>query len=184
MDTLPTLETQRLLLRPFMLTDAEAVQGILSDPRVTAMLLDIPRPFTRDDAVNWIRGRDMGILRDELYTFAITCRDDGEVMGCIDLEVIAEHRRADMAYWLGSPYWNQGIATTAARRVIHFGFETLNLNRIYAQCLTENLASARVMQKAGLKYEATFRQSIYKDGRFADIAVYGLLRADYMFDQS
>ena len=179
MDALPTLETERLILRPFVPADAGAIQGILSDSRVTATLIGIPNPFEREDADQWIRAGYAGILRDELLPFAVVCREDKQVMGCIDLEITPEHYRADMAYWLASPHWNRGYASEAARRIVRFGFETRGLNRIYAQCLVENRASARVMEKAGLKYEATFRQSIYKDGRFADMAVYGLVRADF-----
>ena len=98
MDALPTLETERLILRPFEPTDAGAIQGILSDPQVTTTLLGIPSPFEREDADQWIRAGHAGILLGELLPFAIVCREDGQVMGCIDLEVNAEHRRADMAY--------------------------------------------------------------------------------------
>jgi ribosomal-protein-alanine N-acetyltransferase len=179
MNRLPTLETERLILRQFERSDQGAVQRILSDPRVSATLLDIPEPFLLSDAELWIRGGHAGIVDNELLPFAIVRWEDDQVMGCIDLEINAEHRRADMAYWIGSGYWGHGYTSEAARRIVCYGFQTLKLNRIYAQCLAHNVASARVMQKAGLKYEATLRQSTLKNDRLVDMVVYGLLRSDY-----
>jgi [ribosomal protein S5]-alanine N-acetyltransferase len=179
MKTLPTLETERLILRQFELSDQSSVCAILSDQRVTATLLDIPEPFEMHDAALWIRAGHVGIARDDLYPFAIIRREDQQLLGCIDLQITIEHRRADMAYWIGAAYWRKGYTSEAARRIVRFGFEVLNLNRIYAQCLTTNIASSGVMQKAGLKYEATLRQSTYKGGTFVDMAVYGIVRSDY-----
>src|SRR5262245_19438008 len=132
MKTLPIFETERLILRQFELSDQKAVQRILSDPQVTATLLDIPEPFLPSDAELWIRGGHAGIAADELFPFAIVRREDQQILGCIDLEVKAEHRRADMAYWIESAYWRQGYTSEAAQRIVCFGFEMLNLNRIYA----------------------------------------------------
>ncbi len=179
MDRLPVLETERLTLRQFEFYDRVAVMNILSDPKVTATLLDIPEPFHFDDADMWIRAGHAGIAMDLLYPFAIIRRDDNALLGCVDLEQDSEHRRADMAYWIGSAHWRQGYTSEAARRILQFGFEALNLNRVYAQCLIHNASSSGVMQKIGLKYEATLRQSTVKSGKSVDMAVYGLCRAEY-----
>jgi RimJ/RimL family protein N-acetyltransferase len=179
MDRLPVLETERLTLRQFEFYDRVAVMNILNDSQVTATLLDIPEPFHFDDADMWIRAGHAGIALDHLYPFAIVRRDDNALLGCVDLEKDSEHRRADMAYWIGSIHWRKGYTSEAAACILRFGFETLDLNRIYAQCLVHNVASAGVMKKIGLKYEATLRQAMVKNGQFIDMAVYGLCRADY-----
>ncbi|MBZ0279368.1 MAG: GNAT family N-acetyltransferase [Anaerolineae bacterium] len=179
METLLTLQTERLLLRPFTADDRSAVQAILGDQTVTRTLLDIPYPFTSEDADFWIRAGHAGIQTNLLFPFAMTRRADGLLIGCIDIELQPEHRRGDIAYWLAPAHWGQGYTTEAARRIIQFGFEDLGLNRVYAQCLRTNVASARVMQKAGLRYEATLRHSTIKDSAFVDIDVYGLLRTDF-----
>lgn len=179
METLPTLETERLLLRPFTADDRSAVQTILGNQIVTRTLLDIPYPFTTEDADFWIRAGQAGVQMDMLFPFAMTRRADHLLIGCIDIELQPEHRRGDIAYWLTPAHWRQGYTTEAARRIIRFGFEELGLNRVYAQCLRTNVASARVMQKAGLRYEALLRQSTIKDGAFVDIEVYGILRPDF-----
>jgi RimJ/RimL family protein N-acetyltransferase len=178
MNTPLTLETARLLLRPFESTDAHSVQRILNDERVSATLLDIPHPFTLEAAHNWIETVRRGGERGDAFVFALIRKRHPLLIGCIDIEVNGEHRRGDMAYWLGAEHWGQGYTTEAARRIVHFGFESLGLRRIHAQCIRSNIASARVMEKAGLRYEALLRESALKDGIYVDVAVYGLTRAD------
>jgi RimJ/RimL family protein N-acetyltransferase len=77
------------------------------------------------------------------------------------------------------PYWNQGYATEAARRVIAWAFEDLRLNRVYARYLLRNPASGRVMRKAGLRPEGTFPQDALKNGVFEDLGQCGLVRSEY-----
>jgi hypothetical protein len=174
-----TLETERLLLRPFTMRDRDDLHHILSDPQVTATLLDVPEPFTLSDAADWIRYAQDGAATGSLYAYAMVAKHDAALLGWIDLEIEREHRRGDMAYWLGQPYWGRGFASEAARCMVRFGFETLDLNRIYAQCIASNSASARVMQKAGMRYEATRRHGTRKGEQFYDLHVYGMTRADY-----
>jgi RimJ/RimL family protein N-acetyltransferase len=173
-----TLETPRLLLRPFELADAPCVQRILDDERVSAALLDTPHPFTLEAAHNWIQTARRGGERGDAFVFALIRKRHPLLIGCIDIEVNGEHRRGDMAYWLDPEHWGQGFTTEAARRIVRFGFESLGLHRIHAQCIRSNTASARVMEKAGLHYEALLRESALKDGIYVDVAVYGLTRAD------
>ena len=77
------------------------------------------------------------------------------------------------------PYWNRGFATEAARAILAFGFESLELNRIYALHMTVNPASGRVLHKAGMRHEGTLRQSVVKWGDHKDIGVYGILAKEW-----
>ncbi len=174
-----TLETPRLLLRPFEPSDVYSVQQILGDPRVSAALLDTPYPFTVEDAHRWIEIARRGGDRGDAFVFALVRKHHPLLIGCIDIEVNGEHRRGDMAYWLSPEHWGQDYTTEAARRIVCFGFESLGLRRIHAQCIRTNVASARVMEKVGLRPEALLRQSTLKDGIYVDVAIYGLTREDY-----
>lgn len=80
---------------------------------------------------------------------------------------------------MGVPYWGQGIATEAVAALIAQGFDTLDLNRIYATHFARNPASGRVMQKAGMVFEGILRQHLRKADRFEDLVRYGILRSDY-----
>src|SRR5882724_1552863 len=95
-NTLPKLKTERLILRQFEMTDRQAIRVILSDTKVNSMLLNIPDPFLLADADLWIRGGHAGIAKGDLFPFAIVRQEDDRVLGCIDLELNIENRRADM----------------------------------------------------------------------------------------
>ena len=176
MATRASLETERLLLRPFRRTDAETVQAILGNPLVTATLLDIPEPFERVDAEIWIGLEQAARKRGERFSFAVVLKTNKLLIGCADIEVQAQHNRGDIAFWLEPGCWGRGLATEAAARMLRYGFDTLSLHRVYAQCMRTNFASARVMEKIGLKYEATLRQHSLKDGGWVDMVVYGVTR--------
>jgi ribosomal-protein-alanine N-acetyltransferase len=82
------------------------------------------------------------------FTFAIILKDTREVIGEITLHLIDPAKKyAQLAYWIGEPFWNQGLMTEAASAVLKYGFETLGFNLIYADCYADHIASQRVMIK-------------------------------------
>ena len=173
----PTLRTERLLLRPFRLEDASAVQQLAGAREVADTTLSIPHPYLDGMAEAWIGTHVDAWERQKRVTFAITSEADG-VVGAIALSLTLAHRRAELGYWVGQPFWNRGYATEAARAVLTFGFEALGLNRIHASHLTRNPASGRVMVKAGLRLEGTFREHVVRWGHAEDLCEYAILRAD------
>ena len=102
------------------------------------------------------------------------------LIGIIALEFNHLARLAELGYWLGVPYWNKGYATEAARAVVEYGFKVLRLNRIQARHMTNNPASGRVLQKLGMAYEGTHRQATRRFGAYQDLAVYAILRSEYL----
>ncbi|MFU8772395.1 MAG: GNAT family N-acetyltransferase [Anaerolineales bacterium] len=80
---------------------------------------------------------------------------------------------------MGKPYWKQGYCTEAAKEVIRYSFEQLGLNRVQARHMTKNPASGRVMQKVGMQYEGTLRQSLLRWETFEDAAMYSILRDEF-----
>src|SRR5438477_10632037 len=142
----PTLRTDRLVLRPFRLEDATVVQRLAGAREIADTTQTIPHPYLDGMAESWIRTHQDRWQQQESVTFAITSEADG-VTGAIGLHLTPAHRRGELGYWVGLPFWNRGYATEAARAVIAFGFKTLALNRIHAVHLTRNPASGRVMVK-------------------------------------
>ncbi len=177
--TQPTLQTQRLTLRPFTLDDAPAVQKLAGDPAIADTTLNIPHPYADGMAEAWIKGQADAFARKGNYTYAITRRDDGILLGAIGLTQDQRHNRAEMGYWIGKLYWGQGYATEAARALLAYGFEALQLNKIYATYFKRNPASGRVMQKIGMTYEGLLRQHVRNGQRYEDLLYYGILRADF-----
>jgi [ribosomal protein S5]-alanine N-acetyltransferase len=179
MDTGVRLETERLILRCLELNDATIIRELAGHPEIAATTLAIPHPYSLEAAVEFINHSRRALESDETYTFVITRRGEGNVIGCIGLGGGDQHRRAEMGYWMSVANWGQGYTTEAARRMLRFGFETLGLNRIYATHFVGNPASGRVMQKIGMTREGTLRQHVIKDGQPLDIVYYGILRSEY-----
>lgn len=176
---LPTVTTGRLVLRPFRLSDAADVQRLAGDWAVADTTLNIPHPYPDGAAEQWISSHGERFQRREIMTLAITLRDSGELAGCISLRLNDDHGRAEMGYWMGVPYWNQGYCSEAARALVAYGFGQLGLHRIYAHHLARNPASGRVMQKAGMSYEGAQRQHIRKHDRYEDLVGYAILHDEY-----
>src|SRR5919108_378037 len=137
--------------------------------------LRIPHPYTIGMAEDWISTHQEAYERGVLVNFAIVRRTDQALIGCIGLDLDPHHANAEMGYWIGLPFWNQGYCTEAAQAVIQYGFEVLKLHRIHASYMARNPASGRIMQKIGMTYEGCLRQHIQKWGAFEDIVVYGIL---------
>jgi len=171
------LETKRLLLRPLELSDADLMLPLVNDYDVAANTLNIPFPYPDDMAAEFIARAQSYWQDGSAYTFAIVRKDDTTFMGCIGLHPNS-HRAAEMGYWLGKLFWGQGYATEAASRLLHYAFEELDLNRVFASHFASNLASGRVMQKAGMTYEGTMRQHVLKWGSFKDLVYYAIVRGD------
>ena len=175
----PTLDTARLVLRPFTLADAPTVQRLAGADEVADTTLNIPHPYPDGAAEQWIATHAENFKAGDSATFAIVLRATAELCGAIGLDISRRHRRAELAYWIGVPYWNQGHATEAATALLTYGFTALQLNRIHARHVTRNPASGRVMQKIGMTFEGIQREHFRKDDRFEDVANYGILRHEW-----
>ncbi len=112
--------------------------------------------------------------KKESYTWAIAKLETNELMGCISL-ILNRHSGAEMGYWLGAPYWNQGFMTEAARAVIDAGFSRLGLHRVVARHFVRNPASGHVMQKSSMTLIGTMRDSWLKAGVYESEIWYEIL---------
>jgi len=176
----PTFETERLLLRPFTLADAADVQRLAGDRAIAANIGgNFPHPYEDGMAEEWISGHQEQYENGNAIQFAVVLRSDNSLIGTIALTVSQDAARAELGYWMGKDYWGQGYCTEAARPVVKYGFEVLELNRIHACHFGGNPASGRVMQKTGMKYEGCRRQHFCKWGEFEDCVDYAILRSEY-----
>jgi [ribosomal protein S5]-alanine N-acetyltransferase len=176
----PTLETRRLRLRPFELRDTDAVKALASDEAVARNTLNVPHPYTQEDAQSWITSHPDQLRRGEAVTFAVLVRGDAvapdELVGAVGLILDLAHERAELGYWIGKPYWGRGYATEAAAAVVAWGFESLELHRIHAGHFARNPASGRVLQKLGMRQEGVAREHVWKWDERLDLVLYGILR--------
>ena len=175
----PTLETERLILRPFTVEDAPDVQRLAGDFEVASTTLNVPHPYEDGMAEAWISGHQPGYEEGRLVSFATVRRDDAVLLGVISIGLEPRFDSGELGYWIGRPYWNRGYCTDGVRRVLQYGFDELALNRIHARHLTRNPASGRVMEKVGMKYEGCLRQHVKRWDRYEDLAAYGILRSEF-----
>jgi len=178
MSSQPILETERLILRPFKLSDAETVQRLAGDKRIASTTLNIPHPYPDSGAEEWITTHETKYQEGKGVVYAITLKS-GELVGSISLAINIEHNQAELGYWVGVPYWNKGYCTEAGRAILKYGFETRGLNRIHACYLSRNPSSGRVMEKLGMSHEGTRKQHILKWGVYEDLELKGLVRSEW-----
>lgn len=170
------LRTARLVLRSFTREDAPAIARLAGDRQIAATTVRIPHPYTEDDARAFLAGADQDFRSGRTIVFAISISSDNELCGAVGLHIAEPHKHAELGYWIGVPFWGRGYATEATSAAVSFGFENLELNRIFAQCFSGNAASHRVLKKIGMQHEGRLRQHIQKWGEFVDVDNYGLLR--------
>lgn len=175
----PTLSGARILLRPFTLGDAPAVQSLAGAREIAATTLNVPHPYKDGMAEAWIETHAPAYVAGRLATFAIIDPAAQQLVGAVGLTVVPAYARAELGYWVGLPYWNRGYASEAAGMIVRFGFEALGLHRIHAQHFVRNPASGRVMQKLGMRYEGRLREHVRRWERFEDVEQYGMLADEW-----
>lgn len=169
------LETARLILRPYNEGDIPELLPLIGSREVAATTVRIPHPYTEQDARNFL----VSIQGEDEARLAITLRTDGRLMGGVGLRLNSAHRHAELGYWLGVPYWRKGYATEAARAMLRYGFENLDLHRIFATHFKSNPASGNILKKIGMRYEGCQREHVLKWGQFVNSEMYGILRREW-----
>ncbi len=175
---LPTLETERLLLRAFVAGDAAAVHDNLQDDRIARNTLTIPHPYPAGAAEVFIAGHASAWTDGKRATWAVIEREGGALVGAMGLAFNHAHHRAELGYWIAVSRWGRGYASEAGARVIRFGFDVLQLHRIEAHHYPENPSSGRVMQKLGMTHEGFHRAVVWRNGTPKDNVSYAILRSD------
>ncbi|MBE6759123.1 MAG: GNAT family N-acetyltransferase [Ruminococcaceae bacterium] len=183
-----TLSTERLVLRPFVMEDAQAMfNNWASDPEVTRYLVwpthasvEVSRMVVSD----WVSNYD----NPEYYQWAIVPRTDafgdkpcaGEPIGSIAaVDVNNDTGKLHIGYCISRAWWNMGITSEALGEVIRFFFEEVEASRVEARHDTNNPNSGKVMAHCGMKYEGTLRRADRNNQGVCDAVYYGILREEY-----
>ena len=175
----PTLETARLILRPCRMDDAADIQRLAGDRDVARNTMLVPHPYEDGEAERWIGTHQEIYESGQGVTFGIERRQDGLFIGTIGLTIFEKHQTAELGYWIGKPFWNNGYCTEASRAILQYAFENRKLHRIHAKFYSRNPASGRVMQKIGMQHEGTLREHILKWDVHEDVEMYGILRHEF-----
>jgi [ribosomal protein S5]-alanine N-acetyltransferase len=179
---MPRLSTERLVLRPFTLSDGPDVEQLAGDRLVADTTLAIPHPYPVGGGATWIATHADAWDRGVGLTLAICARAGPQpLMGAVSLHVAQAHRHGEIGYWIRADAWGNGYATEAARSVISYAFAQLGLHRVMARHFTRNAASGRVMHKLGMQLEGVHRDAYLRWGRFEDVAVYAVLASEHSY---
>ena len=152
----PRLETARLWLRPMAAADFDALLLIFTDPKVMAAFDSLP--FDHSQMADWLQ-RNLDHQTQYGYgLFSVLLKPDALLIGDCGLEVmdVDGEQCAELGYDFRSDYWNQGLATEAAKAVRDYAFAVLGLPRLVSLIRVGNIASQRVAEKVGMQYLGEF----------------------------
>lgn len=135
----------------------------------------LPYPYTEDAAASWIKNHEENFNSDIIYEFAITDKTTGKLYGSICLTNKKSNQNGELGYWIGEEYWGNGYATEAAKALIEFAFQKKGFHKVFARHYASNPASGKVMEKAGMTYEGTLKEHMYKIDHFEDVVCYGIV---------
>ncbi|MEK8216057.1 GNAT family N-acetyltransferase [Paenibacillus sp. FSL L8-0463] len=173
------IETQRLIIREFTSEDCAAVHGYASDPRVVKHMMWGPN--TEEETINYLHLTISQQHQEprKAFEFAVVLKETHQLIGGCGIHT-PEQGQGEIGYCFNSRYWGQGFAAEAACALISFGFRQLALHRIYATCRPENTGSAKVLQKAGMRYEGHLRGHKWYKGSWHDSYQYSILEEEYV----
>ncbi len=175
------LETARLTLRPYTLDDLDDLYDIQSRPEVVRYLYWEPR--TLDQVREALRKKiDETVLTEagQSLALAVVERETGVLVGELDLFwVNSEHRLGEIGYVFHPDHGGRGLATEAAQVGLALGFDRLGLHRVIGRLDGRNHASARVLERLGMRREAHFVQNEFVKGEWADEVVYAMLAEEW-----
>ena len=167
------IEARGCVIRSFRPDDAPSLAANANHWAVWSQLRDsMPHPYTVEHAAAFI---EVMLRQHQETAFAVDVA--GQAVGSVGITFQTDINRhtAEIGYWLGRPYWGNGIATDAVRTVSAWAFDRFPLMRIFAVPFADNPASCRVLEKAGYVFEGCLRSSAVKDGRVKDQLVFALL---------
>lgn len=164
------------ILRPWRLSDAESLSHYANNQKIADNLRNtFPQPYTIEDAKWYIMNASEKNGKEQLV-YAIDV--DGVAVGSIGiiLKDDVSKKSAELGYWLGEPFWGNGIMPRAVAQICAEAFERFDLVRIYSEVFAYNKASQRTLEKAGFALEGVLRKSIYKNGKIFDSYIFAKIK--------
>ncbi len=165
-------------IRKWNLSDASDLANALSNKKIQDNLRDgLPYPYTEKDGSDFISAM---LSADDNETFAFAITVDDKVIGSIGVfrQSNIHRQTAELGYYIAEDYWGKGIMTEIVKQTCKCVFEKSDIIRIYAEPFAHNIASCRVLEKAGFKYEGTLRSNAVKNGKVIDMKLYSLLKTE------
>lgn len=180
---IPTVETQRMVLRAYKREDTLDMFEYCKRPEVSAqMWWDVHASI--DHTHQYMDSVLEGYYKGAPPLWVMVDKECNKVIGHIGFTSLdEENRRGEYGFVLSSDYWGKGFMVEAVKALLEYGFEGLKLERIQAYCYISNERSARVLEKVGMQYEGTLRRYVFVKGEFKDIKMFAMTAADFKVDR-
>lgn len=177
---IPTIQTDRLILRKLAKEDADDMFKYASEPAVSRFM-----PWeahkTIEDTKEFLAFVIKAYEQQRKLTWAIELKATGQMIGTIDYVSWQPKRfKAEIAYTLSPEYWGKGLMREAVDGLLAFGFKEMELNKVEAPIMLENVQSRRLAQKLGMTQEGVARDHMIIKGGFVDLAMYAILKREYV----
>ena len=163
-------------IRKWELSDAADLAAAVSNKKIQDNLRDgLPYPYTEQDGADYISAM---LSADENETFAFAVTVDGKAIGSIGVfrQSNIHRQTGELGYYIAEAYWGKGIMTEAVKQICEYVFRSSDIIRIYAEPFACNIASCRVLEKAGFQYEGTLRRNAVKNGKVIDMKMYSMIK--------
>jgi len=174
------IQSKRLLLREFKETDWQAVHSYASDPEVVRFM--DWGPNTENETKAFV-SRSISSQKEKprrKYTLAITLKGENKIIGSCDICLVSsENKEGWIGYCLNRQLWRKGYATEAAKALLGFGFQELELHRIFATVDPANIASINVLEKINMQLEGHLREHKWVKGKWRDSVLYAILESEW-----
>ena len=182
-DDLPTLETERLILRKITFDDIEDMFEYCSNDEVTKYVTWETHQSIAETK-EFVKIAHSQYVDKMVAPWAIEYKENGKMIGTVDFVWWRPaHRNAEIGCVISQDYWSKGISTEAVKKVLQFGFRKMDLVRIQARCFTENIGSAKVLEKVGMSFEGILRKGMFVKGKYPDLKMYSILREEFFEDE-
>lgn len=168
------LKSEKIILRSPTKADIPTLTNIANNKKIFDNVRDMfPHPYGLKDAERFI---DFATGKKKGEIFAIEFEGKLTGFGGVHLQEDVYRRTGEIGYWLGEEFWGKGIATEAVKLLVQYGFEELELIRIFAGVFEHNLGSMRVLEKVGFEKEGISRKAVIKNGKILDEHRYAILK--------
>jgi len=174
------LETERLILRDFVKDDWQRVLEYQSDPLYLRYYEWTERtPQAVQEFVGWFLDHQLQEPRIK-YQLAVVLKSNNQLIGNCGIRMDkTDTLEANIGYELDPKHWNHGYATESAHAIVDFGFSNFNLHRVWSWCVADNLGSAHVLEKLGMRLEGRLRENEYYKDRWWDTLMYAILANEW-----
>ncbi|MBW2971082.1 GNAT family N-acetyltransferase [Candidatus Woesearchaeota archaeon] len=170
------IKGKRINLRRLRRSDANFIYEHAKDKEISKYT-QVPHPYTIEHAKKFINETQKKMRERTDYSFGIELKETKEIIGMMSLmKVDWANMNAEVGYWLGKSYWRKGYTYEALKMLIDFGFDDLKIHRLWARVIQPNISSAGLLRKAGFKQEGVQSKAIYRENKYWDMLMFGLVK--------